>query len=133
MAAGERIDRQLEALVDALLGCDVAGLEVDDLDAAGRPAVDGERLRVSLTDGRDVSIPGAAHTRRSFPHGAQRNTSSASTIGAALPLAGSPGRPPFRADTMAPGRDNCLSRAVTKRTGFVISRGHDLVRRGAKA
>ena len=57
MAAGERIDRQLEALVDALLGCDVAGLEVDDLDAAGRPAVDGERLRVSLTDGRDVSIP----------------------------------------------------------------------------
>ena len=31
---------------------------------------------------------------------------------------------------MALGRDNCLSRAVTKRTGFVISRGHDLGRRG---
>ncbi len=62
--------------------------------------------------------------------GAQRNTSSASTMGAPLPLAGSPGRPSVRADTIAWRHDICRSRAVTRRTEFAISHGPDLGRRG---
>ncbi len=40
VAAGQRVDRQLEALVDALLARHAAGLVVDDLDAARRQPVD---------------------------------------------------------------------------------------------
>src|SRR5207249_3587232 len=55
VAAGQGVDRELEALVDALLRAGAAGLVVDDLDAARGQAVDPVDRAVDQDRGRAVA------------------------------------------------------------------------------